>query len=73
MTTLAIRKKLSDYLQVADDKIVKQMYALVENDIKLNENVSLEEYNKELNEAEEEYKRGDFITHKAMLDNIKKW
>ena len=34
MTTLAIRKKLSDYLQIADDKKVKAMYALLEDDIK---------------------------------------
>lgn len=33
MTTLAIRKKLADYLQVADDKKIKAMYALLENDI----------------------------------------
>ena len=35
MTTLAIRQKLSAYLQVADDKKVKAMYALLEDDIKM--------------------------------------
>ena len=73
MNILAIRKKLSDYLQIADDKKIKEMYALLEDDIKLNENVSLEDYNQDLQEAEEEYKKGDFITHAAMLENIKKW
>lgn len=33
MTTAAIRKKLVDYLKVADDKKVKAMYALLEDDI----------------------------------------
>jgi hypothetical protein len=33
MTTLAIRKKLADYMQVADEKKVKAMYALLEGDI----------------------------------------
>lgn len=33
MTTVAIRKKLVDYLKVADDKKVKAMYALLEDDI----------------------------------------
>lgn len=33
MTTIAIRKKLVDYLKVADDKKVKAMYALLEDDI----------------------------------------
>ena len=34
---------------------------------------TLEEYNNELQEAEEEYQRGEFITHEAMLNEIKKW
>lgn len=33
MTTIAIRKKLVDYLQVAEDKKIKAMYALLEDDI----------------------------------------
>ena len=73
MTTLAIRQKLSAYLQVADDKKVKGMYALLEDDIKMGESVSIQQYNKEIDEAEMEYERGDFITHEAMLNEIKKW
>lgn len=33
MTTVAIRKKLADYLKIADDKKIKAMYALLEDDI----------------------------------------
>ena len=73
MTTLAIRQKLSAYLQVADDKKVKAMYALLEDDIKMGESVSIQQYNKEIDEAEMEYQNGDFITHEAMLNEIKKW
>ena len=73
MTTLVIRKKLSAYLQVADDKKVKAMYALLEDDIKMGESVSIQQYNKEIDEAELEYQNGDFITHEAMLKEIKKW
>jgi predicted transcriptional regulator len=73
MTTLAIRKKLSNYMQVADDKKVKAMYALLKDDIKQEERITIEQYNKELDEAEAEYKRGEFITHEDMLKKIKKW
>ena len=73
MTTLAIRQKLSAYLQVADDKKVKAMYALLEDDIKMGENLSIEQYNKEIDEAEMEYEKGDFITNEALLNEIKKW
>lgn len=30
MTTVAIRKKLTDYLKIADDKKIKAIYALLE-------------------------------------------
>jgi predicted transcriptional regulator len=73
MTTLAIREKLSNYMQVADDKKVKAMYALLKDDIKQEERISIEQYNKEIDEAEAEYKRGEFITHEEMLKKIKKW
>ena len=73
MTTLAIREKLSNYMQVADDKKVKEMYALLKDDIKQEERISIEQYNKEIDEAEAEYKRGEFITHEQMLEKIKKW
>jgi hypothetical protein len=33
MTIVAIRKKLAGYMQVADDKKIKSMYALFEDEI----------------------------------------
>jgi hypothetical protein len=33
MTTTAIRKKLIDYMQTADDEKINAMYTLVENEI----------------------------------------
>jgi predicted transcriptional regulator len=73
MTTAAIREKLSNYMQVADDKKVKAMYALLKDDIKQEERISIEQYNKEIDEAEAEVKRGEFITHEELLQKIKKW
>lgn len=73
MTTLAIRKKLSDYLQIADDKKVKAMYALLEDDIKQFENVSIEEYNKEIDEALVEANTGSYITREQMEKQAARW
>ena len=73
MTTLAIRQKLSAYLQIADDKKVKAMYALLEDDIKMGENVSIEQYNKEIDEALAEADGGDFITQAEMEKQVSKW
>lgn len=73
MTTLAIRKKLSDYLQIADDKKVKAMYALLEDDIKQFKNVSIEEYNKEIDEALAEANTGSYITREQMEKQAARW
>ena len=73
MTTLAIRQKLSAYLQIADDKKVKAMYALLEDDIKMGESVSIEQYNKEIDEALAEAEEGDFITQAEMEKQVSKW
>ena len=73
MTTVAIRKKLVDYMKVADDKKVKAMYALFEDEIKHGERISIEQYNKELEEAEAEFKKGEYVTHEEVLKQMKKW
>lgn len=34
---------------------------------------TLEEYNKEIEEAEEEYKRGEYFTHEEVVKEFNKW
>ena len=53
MTTVAIRKKLVDYMKIADDKKVKAMYALFEDYIEQEGHISIEQYNKEIDQAME--------------------
>ena len=73
MTTVAIRKKLVDYMKVADNKKIKAMYALLEDDIEQDGRISIEQYNKELEEAEAEFEKGEFITHAEAIKQMKKW
>jgi hypothetical protein len=73
MTTLAIREKLSNYMQVADDKKVKAMYALLKDDIKHEERLSIEQYNKEIEEAVAEVKAGTYVTQTEMEKIASKW
>jgi predicted transcriptional regulator len=73
MTTVAIRKKLVDYMKVADDKKVKAMYALLEDDIEQEGRISIEQYNKEIDEAMEEIKRGEVYSHEEVVKMSKSW
>jgi hypothetical protein len=73
MTTVAIRKKLVDYMQVADDKKVKAVYALLEDDIKQGSHISINQYNKEIDTAMEEIKSGDVYSHEQVVKLSKKW
>ena len=73
MTIVAIRKKLSNYLQIADDKKIKAIYALLEDEINQGGRISLEQYNKEIDEAMEEIKRGEVVTHEEVVKMSKNW
>jgi len=73
MTTVAIRQKLVNYMKVADDKKIKAMYALLEDDIELKERFSIEEYNKELEEAENEFTNGEYISNEEMAKQPGQW
>lgn len=73
MTTLAIRKKLSDYLQVADDKKIKAIYALVEDDLDQPEFEYSDELKAELDMRLKSYKKnGKLISGEAVKNKITK-
>lgn len=67
MTTVAIRKKLTDYLQVADDKKVKAMYALLKDDIE-QELEYTPALKKQLDAAVTHYKKGGKMISAATAD-----
>lgn len=49
MSTTDIRRKLFDYIRVADDKKVKAIYTIVENEIQRDTDIWTEEFLQELN------------------------
>ncbi len=73
MTTIAIRKKLVNFFKVADDKKVKAIYTLFEDEIRQNESSNIKQYNNELKEAESEFENRDYVSHETMEKQIKKW
>ena len=58
MSTIAIRQKLHSYLEVADDKKVKAMYVMMEEDIEESAVEYTDEFKKELDRRYADYKSG---------------
>lgn len=58
MSTAALRQKLHSYLEVADDKKVKAIYAIMESDIEQSGVEYTEELKAELNNRYADYKNG---------------
>jgi predicted transcriptional regulator len=73
MTTAAIRQKLSTYIQIADDKKLKAVYTLLEDDMQDGERISISQYNKEIDASMEEVKRGEVYSHDEVVEMSKKW
>ena len=68
MTTVAIRKKLADFMQVADDKKVKAIYALFEDEIEQEEMEYTGEFKEELDKRHAYYKNGGKMITAAEAD-----
>lgn len=73
MTTIAIRKKLHQFIDNIEEKKAKAIYTLFEEEIKQGDRISIEQYNKEIDEAEAEFEKGDYITHEEMVKKVKQW
>jgi hypothetical protein len=77
MTTTIIRKKLVDYLKVADDKKVKAIYTMVEDEINTAENDWDKNFVKELNRRSKQFKKVNSKvytweeTKKAAIEKVK--
>lgn len=63
-----LREKLHHYLEVVEDKKIQAIYTLFEEEI-----IDIEQYNKDIEEAEKEIEAGNYYTHEQVLAEIKTW
>ena len=70
-------KQIQKYLPLLRDEEKKSLLSVIKSFLSLRtgttERVNIEQYNKELEEAEAEYENGDYISHEEMKNQIKKW
>ncbi len=73
MTSLAIRKKLHEFIDTMEEKKAKAIFTLFEDEINQAGRISIEQYNMEIDEAMEEIKRGEVFTHNQVVKMAKSW
>jgi len=74
MNTSSIRKQLHNYLEVADDKKIKAIYRMMENEVKKSALDYTDELKEELDKRSADYKNGKtkFITARESKKRINK-
>lgn len=63
--TSSIRENLHKYIDEAGDKKIEAIYTLLEDEI-----VDIDQYNKNIDDAEMEITRGDFYSHEQVKNTI---
>ena len=77
MENSAIDKKLLQYFTQLNHQQKKSLVDLIETFLNTSTQtinaIRIEEYNNELQEAEIEFERGEYITHEELLKQIEQW
>lgn len=66
---------IESILSIGNVKVIEKLEALLkkEQQKEKSQRVSVEQYNKELDEAEAEMNRGEYISHKDFKKKMEKW
>ena len=65
--------ELSKYWSMLSPEQKKSLLEVIKSFVQSPDRVSIEQYNQELQEAEEEYQAGNYITSEEMLKLIRQW
>jgi len=64
---------IKELQQVVDMALLKAIKAMLHYGLKNEGRISIEQYNRELDEAEAEVDRGEFVAHDSMKKQMKEW
>jgi hypothetical protein len=64
---------IKELQQVEDLSLLRAIKAILHYGLKNEGRISIEQYNRELDEAEAEIDRGEFITHEDFKKQMKAW
>ncbi len=64
---------IKDIEQVEDISLLQAIKAVLHYGLQSEGKISVEQYNRELDEAEARIDRGDFVTHEEAVNRIRGW
>ncbi len=72
MQVITIKEKLHHYIDVAQEQQLQAIYTLLEDKIELSASnrISIDQYNKEIEEAEARIESGEFYTQAEIKSKI---
>lgn len=80
MNTVEIRKRIHQYIDVADERLLNLINAIITQDEKTivaytteGKPLTVAEYKRELDLSEKEIENGEFISHEDLEKEIEKW
>jgi hypothetical protein len=74
MRVQTIKQTIHELIDKINDEDLLQAYLkIIESNFEKEGRVGVEQYNKELEEADEAIDRGDFTTHQDAIKQIKGW
>jgi predicted transcriptional regulator len=77
MATQAIDEQMAEYFMQLNNAEKKSVVQLIKTFLKARHDapgrISIEQYNRELDEAEAEIERGEFYTQEQVEEEMKKW
>ncbi|WP_062787373.1 hypothetical protein [Marinobacter sp. YWL01] len=74
MAILDLRQSVLEYVKKADHRFLRLVKAMADNyNDDDDERISLEQYNKELDESIAQIEKGELYSHEEMGEHIKKW
>jgi hypothetical protein len=73
----ALEQELLQYILQLDEAEKKSVLQMLKTFVKGRKGkasrISIDEYNQELQEAETEYEKGEYVPHEEFVKQIKKW
>lgn len=73
MSSAELKAQIHQYIDKVDDRLLNLILAMIEADTGSAGRISIEQYNKELDEAEAEIDKGEFLTQEKVEKMSKEW